>query len=151
MPKNHRFTASLAALLMTACSSPDSPENQVTQVIGRMEGAAEARDVGDFMESIATDFRGRSGEGPDELRRYVQGYFIANQSIRLLTRIDSIEFPHPDEARVRVTVGMAGREAGAADAWNLATDIQTFEAVLRPEGGEWKVIYAGRAGSGNSG
>lgn len=141
------FGAALALLFVAACSKPDSPETQVREVISRMEIAAEARDVGDFMESIAKDFRGRSGEGPEELRRYVQGYFIANQSIHLLSRIESIEFPHPDEARVRVTVGMAGREAGAADAWNLATDIQTFDAALRQEDDEWKVIYADRARS----
>ena len=51
---------------------------------------------------------GRGGHQPATLA----GYFIANQSIHLLTRIDKIDFPASDEARLQVTVGMVGREAG---------------------------------------
>jgi ketosteroid isomerase-like protein len=141
-----RLLALLLVLAITAgCSDPDSPEMQVRRTLDSMEAAAEARDVGDLMEFIADDFRDGYGQGGEELRRYVQGYFIANQSIHLLTRIDSIEFPHPDEARLHVTLGMAGREADAASAWNLATDLQEFEVTMRKQDDEWKVIHAKRA------
>jgi hypothetical protein len=142
-----RLPALLLVLATLGCSDPDSPEAQVRRALDSMEAAAEARDVGDLMEFIADDFRDGYGRGGDELRRYVQGYFIANQSIHLLTRINSLEFPHPDEARLHVTLGMAGREADAANAWNLATDLQDFEVTMRKVGDEWKVNYAKRAGS----
>jgi len=114
----------------------------VRHTVDAMETAAEARDVGDLMAFIADDFRDGYGQGRDELRRYVQGYFIANQSIHLLTRIDRIEFPHPDEARLQVTVGMVGREADAANAWNLAADVHDFDVTLRRDGDDWRVIHA---------
>ncbi len=138
-----RFAALLlAAALIAGCADPDSPEAQVRRTIDTMEAAAEARDVGDLMDFIADDFRDGYGRGPDELRRYVQGYFIANQSIHLLTRIEQIDFPHPDEARLHVAVGMVGREAAAANAWNLAADVYDFEVTMRRNGDDWRVIHA---------
>lgn len=141
-----RLLALLLVLAITVgCSDPDSPETQVRRTLDSMEAAAEARDAGDLMEFIAADFRDGYGRGGDELRRYMQGYFIANQSIHLLTRINSLEFPHPEEARLHVTVGMAGREADAANAWDVATDLQDFEVTMRKQKDEWKVSYAKRA------
>lgn len=132
----------IALVLLAGCSSPDSPEVQVRQVIDQMEAAAEARDTGDFMEFVSDNFRDEYGQGPDAAARYARGYFIANQSLHLLTRVNSIEFPAPDEARADISVGMVGREADAATAWNLAADLYDFDVVLRREGDEWKVTYA---------
>src|SRR6185369_1682095 len=106
------------------------------------EIAAQERDVGEFMEFVSSDFRDAYGQGTQELARYIRGYFIANQSIHLLTRIDQLDFPAPDEARARIAVGMVGREAEAAAAWNLAADLHVFDVTFRQEGGAWKVTYA---------
>ncbi|HEY6644529.1 hypothetical protein [Povalibacter sp.] len=132
----------IAALAAAGCSDSDSPESQVRRTIDAMEMAAKARDVGDLMDFVAADFRDGYGQGSDELRRYMQGYFIANQSIHLLTRIEGIEFPHPDEARLQVTVGMVGREADAANAWSLAADVYDFDVTMRKQGDDWRVIHA---------
>lgn len=128
--------------LLCACGRDPSPEDQVREAIDSLEVAAEARDVGDVMSLVAQDFRDPYGQGPDDLRRYLHGYFIANQSIHLLTRIDSIELLSAEEARVQVTVGMVGREADAAAAWNLAADVYDFEVAMRKDGDDWKVAYA---------
>ena len=107
-----------------------------------MELAVEARDVGDLMEHIAGDYRDADGRSPEEIAQYVRGYMIANQSIHLLTRLDAIEFPVDDEARAKVLVGMVGREADAAGAWDLAADLYEFDVALIREGDDWKVTYA---------
>ena len=60
--------------------------------------------------------------------------------------IDVMLLREIDEALVRMTVGMVGREADAANAWNLAADIQDFEITMRKDGGDWKVLYAKRSG-----
>jgi hypothetical protein len=133
--------AVLAVLaLLSGCSGDASPEQQVRAVIDSMEVAAEARDVGDLMEHVSTAYRGADGLDRAEAARYVRGYFVANQSIHLLTRIESLEFPAPDEARVKLQLGMAGRGGqGAAD---LSADLYDFEVALVREDGEWKVSYA---------
>jgi len=133
--------AFLAVLVLLAgCSDDTSPEQQVRAVIDSMEVAAEARDVGDLMEHVSAAYRGADGLERTEAANYLRGYFVANQSIHLLTRIESVEFPTPDEARVQLQVGMAGRGGqGAAD---LSADLYDFDVALVREGGEWKVSYA---------
>jgi|HigsolmetaAR201D_1030396.scaffolds.fasta_scaffold01210_2 uncharacterized lipoprotein YajG len=137
------FLSSLVALLvLTACSDPESPDAQVRRVIDALEQAAEARDVGDLMRHVSTSYRDADGRDAKELSRYVRGYFIANQSIHLLTRVNSLEFPADDEARAHVTVAMVGREAAEANAWNLAAEIRDFAVTFRREDGDWKVTHA---------
>jgi hypothetical protein len=81
--------------------------------------------------------------GPQEMARYVRGYFIANQSIHLLTRVEDIEFPTDGEARAKVLVGMVGRADD--DKWDLAADLYEFKIALRREDDQWKVSFAQRS------
>lgn len=130
------------ALAVAGCGRPDTPEAQVRAVIEQMERSVEARDVGDLMAHVSSQYRDESGQGADEASRYARGYFIANQSIHLLTRVESIEFPSAQEARAVVTVAIVGREAEAGGAWNLAADLYEFDAAFVNEEGGWKVAYA---------
>jgi outer membrane biogenesis lipoprotein LolB len=139
LPRSPCFWVALA--LLTACSDRTSPEQQVRAVIDSMEVAAEARDVGDLMEHISDNYRDAQGQDRQQAALYARGYFVSNQSLHLLTRIESLEFPAADEARVKLQVGMAGRdgEAGSSD---LSADLHDFDLVLVREGSEWKVSYA---------
>jgi hypothetical protein len=132
------FLVVLAAL--AGCSDDASPEQQVRGVIDSMEVAAEARDVGDLMEHVSAAYRNADGLDRAETARYVRGYFVANQSIHLLTRIESLEFPAHDEARVKLQVGMAG--GGGQSAAGLSADLYDFDVALVREDGQWKVSYA---------
>ena len=127
--------------LLAGCADDASPEQQVRAVIGSMELAAEERDVGALMEHISPNYRDAEGRDRAAASQYARGYFIVNQSVHLLTRIESLEFPAPDEARVQMQVGMAGR-AGEPGAGNLSADLYNFEVVLVREDDEWKVSYA---------
>jgi hypothetical protein len=140
-PSPHFALACVALLLLAACGNDDSPEQQVRSVIDAMEVAAEARDVGDLTQHLSDNYRDAQGQDREQAARYARGYFIANQSVHLLTRIDSLEFPAPDEARVKLQVGMAGR-SGATDQADLSADLHDFDLVLVREGGAWKVSYA---------
>jgi hypothetical protein len=114
----------------------------VRHVIEQVELAAEARDTGELMEHISAEYRDAYGQGRDELSRYVRGYFVANQSIHLLTRVQQLDFTTDDEARAIVQVGMAAREAEANGDWNLAADVVEFDVVLRRDDDGWKVTRA---------
>ena len=126
---------------LAACADDASPEQQVRAVIESMELAAEARAVGDLLEHISASYRDAQGQDRAEASRYARGYFVANQSVHLLTRIESLEFPSPDEARVKLQVGMAGR-AGEPGSASVTADLYDFDLALVREGGEWKVSYA---------
>jgi hypothetical protein len=133
---------SIACVSLTACGDGDAPEAQVRATIEAIEHAAEDRDVGGVTEHVSAQFKDGNGQDGKQLSQYVRGYFIANQSIHLLTRIGDIEFPTQDEARAKVTVAMVGRETDEANAWNLAAEIYEFDVVLMREDGDWKVTYA---------
>ncbi|WP_129776202.1 nuclear transport factor 2 family protein [Peristeroidobacter soli] len=128
-------------VLLAACSDGGSPEQQVRAVIEQMEQAAENRNVRELAGHLSADYRDANGMGAEEATRYARGYFIANQSIHLLTRIEELTFPTEGEARAQVLVGMLGRDAAAADQWDLAAEVRTFKVALRREDDEWKVSF----------
>ncbi|MDH4261202.1 MAG: hypothetical protein OEW16_12995, partial [Gammaproteobacteria bacterium] len=129
------------AWILAACGSGASPEDEIRALVGAAETAAEARDASSLRELIADDYRDGDGRSADELRRYLHGYLIAHQSIRLITRIDAIELQGAEVARAQVTVGMLGRESEST--WDFAADIYHFDLRLAQEGGEWRVTRAG--------
>lgn len=132
------------ALLSCACGSDDSPEEQVRAVIEAGEAAAEARDVSALMDLVSPNYQDEEGRDRGELRRYVHGYLVANQSIRLFTRVERMEFPYRDMARVDLTVGLLGREASEQDAFDLDADVERLSIELQLDDGEWKVTRARR-------
>ncbi|MGH8134736.1 MAG: hypothetical protein ACRER4_00175 [Steroidobacteraceae bacterium] len=130
-----------AAFLLAACAARTAPEDEIRALIATAETAAEDRDASSLRELIADDYRDGGGRDADELRRYLHGYLIAHQSIRLITRIDAIELEGAAVARAQVTVGMLGRETDAA--WEFAADIYHFDLRLAREDGDWRVTRAG--------
>ena len=129
-------------LSLAGCGDADSPEAQVRKTIDALEHAAEERSVSGVAEHISAQFADANGRDANELSQYIRGYFVANQSIHLLTRVANLEFPTADEASVQITVAMVGREAAEANAWNLAGEIYDFDVTFRREADEWKVTYA---------
>jgi hypothetical protein len=133
-----------AMAVFAGCSEQETPESQVRSVIERMEVACFGRDLSGILEHVSKNYRDDYGNGREELGRIVRGYFIVNQSIHLLTRIEDLTFPAEDEARVKIVVAMVGRDAAASNAWNLAAELNTFDVVLVREDDEWKVTWARR-------
>jgi hypothetical protein len=131
-----------STLMLLGCGSEDSPEQQVRTAIAEIELAAEARDTSEVIEWLDPAYRDAHGNGIEEVQRLLRGYFLTNQSIHLLTRVEELSFAHPDEARVTLRVAMVGREADAANAWNLAGDLHRFELALISQDDQWRVTWA---------
>ena len=131
-----------ATAMLGGCAQSGTPEAQVRAVIAAGEQAAEARDLSGLLEHVSPAFLDEHGGSRDELKQVLRGYFVTHQSIALLTRIDSVEFPYRDLARVRVTVGTLGREAAGATAFELAADVNEIVLELKLEDDEWRVVRA---------
>ena len=124
------------------CGESQTPEAQVRAVVAQGEQAAEARDLSGIMDLVAPSYRDEQGGGRDELKQYLRGYLVAHQAIHLLARVESVEFPYRDMAKVSLTLGTLGRDTAAATAFDLAADVYDVELELALDDGEWRVTRA---------
>lgn len=132
----------MLAVLLAACVPKETPEAQVRAVIAQGEAAAEARDLSAIMELVSPAFEAEQAGGPEELKQYLRGYLVTHPSVHLLTRVDHIELPYRDMARVSLTLGTLGRGSAPANALDLAADVHMVELELRVEDGDWRVTRA---------
>ena len=144
MLTQHRraFLVALLALVLAACGPKQTPEAQVRGVIAQGEAAAEARDLSALMELVAPEFHDEQIGGREELQQYLRGYLVMHQSIHLLTRVDNVELPYRDMAKVSLTVGTLGRDAASASALDLAADVYDVQLELQFQNGDWHVTRA---------
>jgi hypothetical protein len=125
--------AASLSLVLAACGSRSSDEEQVREVISKMEIAAEARDTGDVLAFVASDYTDSSGLDKTQLQNFLRGYFLLNPKIELLVSIGEMDFPVAGLSRA--TIGVTSLPAG---------DRASFQVELRQEGGEWRVARADR-------
>ncbi|HEX9708327.1 MAG TPA: hypothetical protein VGA24_11880 [Steroidobacteraceae bacterium] len=133
------------ALACAGCGSAGTPEDEVRALVDEAETAAEKRDAAALRALVADDYEDASGRDAAEVRTFLHAWLVAHPSVNLITRIDSIELEGTELARVKVTVGMLGREASGDSDWDLAADIERLDIRLaREDGGDWRVIGAVR-------
>lgn len=125
----------LTSALLLGCGDSGSPEERVRDVLARAETAAESRDVSDVMALVADSYVDSRGQDKAAIRELLHGYFLINQSVHLLMRVEGIEFPSQRVATARVTAGMLGRQA--TEDWSFAADVYEFDIRLRDVDGEW--------------
>jgi hypothetical protein len=132
------------ALACAACGPSGTPEDEIRALVDAGERAAEARDASELKALVADDYDDPQGRDADDLRTLLHGYLIAHPSLRLITKIDSIELDGTELARLRVTVGVLSRGAASESDWDLAADVHRLDVRLaRGDDGEWRAIRAG--------
>jgi len=137
----------IAALACTGCGSSGTPEDELRVLVDEVETLAESRDAGELRAMIADDYRDASGRDASDIRNFLHAWMVAHPSVNLITRIDSIQLEGTEQARVQVTVGMLGREAKGESDWDLAVDVERLDVRLARDGGDWRVVGAGRQGA----
>ncbi|MGH8723135.1 MAG: hypothetical protein ACREU4_14190 [Burkholderiales bacterium] len=127
------------------CGPAGTPEDEIRALVDEAEVAAEARDAPELRALVADDYQDAAGREASDVRNLLHAWLVAHPSVNLLTRIDSIELEGTGQARVRVTVGLLGREAKGDSDWDLAADLERLDIRLaRGDGGEWRAISAAR-------
>jgi len=130
--------------LLVSCSpAQDSPETQVRALLKQGETAAENKDTGVLRKMISEKYSDSQGQDKRAIEAVIRYYFLRNETIHLLMRIQSITFPQPAQAQAIVLVAMAGQPiTGAQEFERLHADLHRFEITLASENKEWKVIRA---------
>lgn len=131
----------LGAMLGAGCSASD-PEAEIRALLSAAEQAAEARDGGFFADLVGASYRDPRGNDRAELVRTIRAYFLANQRIEVVSRIDEVVLAGRDAARATVHAGLVGQRAGAAGLGGLDADLYRFELELVNDDGDWRIIGA---------
>jgi hypothetical protein len=136
-------TAVVGALVMAlgGCASSD-PETEIRTLLAAAEEAAEARDAGFFAALIGESYRDARGNDRDQMVRTLRGYFLANQRVEVVSRVDEVVVEAGDAARATVHAGLVGQRAGAALLGGLDAELYRFDLELVNDGGEWRIIGA---------
>ena len=126
-------------LLFAGCGGSGSePEAELRAWVAAAEEEAEGRDRRALIARVAegyVDSRGNNRDSIDKLFRY---YFLRQQSVVLLSDIETIETFGETAAEIALTVGMAGSTGGL----NLSADAWRFELELEKHEGDWLLIGA---------
>ncbi|MBA7631278.1 hypothetical protein ES703_38808 [subsurface metagenome] len=101
--------------------------------------AADARTRGATGDGYVDD-RGHNKRSIEGLLRV---YLLRNESIYLLTRVKSIDFPLDDHATASVIVAMAGVPiASAGQLLTIDVDMHRFDLTLQRRDDDWQVVLA---------
>jgi hypothetical protein len=133
--------AALYADVVAGCGTSD-PEAEIRELLAAAEEAAEARDAGFFGDLLGSGYRDSRGRDRAELLRTLRGYFIANQRIEIVSRVDEVTIEGSDAARAVVHAGLLGQRSGAELLAGVDADLYRFELELVNDAGEWRIIGA---------
>jgi hypothetical protein len=133
----------LGAMSVAGCGASD-PELEIRALLAAAAEAAEARDAGHFGDLLGMSYRDARGNDRDEALRMIRGYFIANQRVEIVSRVDEVvlEGPQGDAARAVVHAGMAGQRSGGGLIAGVDVDLYRFELELVNDDGDWRIIGA---------
>jgi hypothetical protein len=142
-----RFRYSAAVLLaLTACGGPEAgPEEAIRTWARDGHAAAEDKDRRELLDKISpayADARGNSREDIDQLLRF---YFLRQDKVALISRIERLEVFGQTAARLALQVGMAGTNSGTR---GFRADAYRFEMELEHDGDDWMLIAASWGGLG---
>lgn len=134
----------LLLLSVSGCGNDQgSPEQQIRQMLTEGEQAVESRSVSAVQAHISEQYSDESGHQRENLTRRLAGYFIAHQSLHLLTQIGPITLIGEDRAEVTLFVAVAGQPLEAtSDLISLRADLMRFDLKLVSESSQWRVRSA---------
>lgn len=145
--KRTGITAAIAvAFLMAACGGPDEgPEAAVRAWITQSQQAAEDKDRSALLDMVSSAYADTRGNNRDDIGNLLRFYFLRQQKVALITRIDELEIYGDSAAEVTLHVGMAGTNDNAL---GFSADAYRIEMELERDGDNWLLIYARWGGLG---
>jgi len=134
------MAAGLIFLLAAACSGPDeSPEDAIRAWVRDGHLAAEAKDRRALLDMISPAYADARGNGRDDIGNLMRFYFLRQDKVVLISRVDEIEVFEDSAAKLVLQVGMAGSNDNVL---GFSADAYRFEMELEQDGSDWLLIAA---------
>lgn len=126
-------------LLASCGGSAGEPEAELRAWVAAMETAAEDRDRSAMLDRISERYADARGNHREDIGDMLRLYFLRRQTIAIVSSIDEITVYDGTAAKVSLTAGMAGNEAGLS---GLRADAYRFDLELENTEGQWLLIGA---------
>ena len=100
---------------------------------------AEQKDRRGLVDLISPAYTDARGNGRGDIENMLRVYFLRQQSVALLTRMDDLRIVGDTAAELELTVGMAGTNDGVL---GFSADAYRFEMELERDGEDWRLLSA---------
>lgn len=137
----------LAAVLLAGCGGPESsPEEQLRAWVKQGAAAAETKDRGALMDMVSSSYADSRGNARGDLDNLLRFYFLRQEKVAFITRIDELTLHGDSAADLVLQVGMAGTNDNAL---GFSADAYHIEMELERQGDDWLLIAARWGGLGD--
>ena len=134
------FTVVLLVCVAQGCSEPASaPEEELRAWVDRGIEAAENKERRKLMGMVAMAYADARGNERDEIDGLLRIYFLRQNNITLLPKIEEITIYDDTAGKIVMTVGMAGTNDGVL---GFSADAYRFALELEKDADEWQLISA---------
>ncbi len=134
------FTVVLLVCVAQGCSEPASaPEEELRAWVDRGIDAAEAKERRKLMGMVAKAYVDARGNERDDIDGLLRVYFLRQNNITLLPKIEEITIYDETAGKIVMTVGMAGTNDGVL---GFSADAYRFALELEKDANEWQLISA---------
>ena len=132
----------LLFITVSACNNDNqTPEQHIRFVINEIEAGIENRSLSKVIDHISEDYHDHKSRTKKDIQRYVQLHILRNQSITILSKVQSIDI-EGDLASVELSAAAVARGANDNDALTVKADTHKASLVFKQKSGNWKVISA---------
>lgn len=134
------FTVVLLVCVAQGCSKPASaPEEELRAWVERGVDAAENKERRKLMGMVATAYADARGNERDDIDGLLRVYFLRQNNIKLLPKIEEITIYDDTAGKIVMSVGMAGTNDGVL---GFSADAYRFSLELEKDANEWQLISA---------
>ena len=141
-----RLGICLSCVLVMSCSdAPGSPEDAVRAWVTEAVAAAEHKDRRELLGLISESYGDARGNDRNDINNLLRIYFLRQQKVTIVTKVDKITMLGDTAAEVSLTAGMAGTNQSVL---GLTADAYRFEFDLENDGDEWLLLGARWGGLG---
>lgn len=128
--------------LFAGCTKRDEPEQRLRAMIAKAGQAVEKKEIAELRGYVSDRYADDNGYDRHAIDGILRIYLLRNDNIHLLTRIASVSFPQPTQAKAVIYVAMAARPITPADLSTFNANLYRFDIDFADESKQWRVTRA---------
>ena len=132
--------AVLVYVSLSACGGPtEGPEEAIRSWVRQGHEAAEAKDRRALVDLISPAYTDARGNSRDDIENMFRLYFLRQQKVALISRIEELEVYGDTAAMLVLSVGMAGTNDNVL---GFSADAYRFRMEFELQDDEWLLTSA---------